>query len=214
MAQRPFRARRACRGRTLASRLSAATIFDLAEPVDVPVGQIQQRVDVGDAELVATAPGPHKRVTSLNQALGDDPEIKPGTVMGDQQTGHFRFAEAHTDPETRDPRLGDLEFGLADAVPVANADLSIAEPVDREVLPEVPRSQVVTPQVALPIVIRLRLVDHHGALFTTMPGEVALAIAVDVEPSDHDRSVKRGLPDAGVNGLALPLHVFGHTDVY
>ena len=68
--------------------------------------------------------------------------------MGDKQVGHLGFAEAHADPEAGDAGLGDFELGLADAVAVADADLAITEPADREVLPEVARSQVVAAQVA------------------------------------------------------------------
>ena len=56
--------------------------------------------------------------------------------MGDQQRGQLRLPHPHPHPEAGDPRLGDLELCLADAVPVTDAHLVVREPLDREVLPE------------------------------------------------------------------------------
>ena len=49
--------------------LSAGTSTILRSWSDVAVGQVQQRVDVGDAELVATAAGPHDLVAGLDAGL-------------------------------------------------------------------------------------------------------------------------------------------------
>jgi len=99
-------------------------------------------------------------------------------------------------------------------VAIADADLVVGEPRHGEVLSEVPGLQVVATQVGLPEVVRLGLVHHDGALFATVAGEVALAVAVDVEAAHHDGSPDRALPYSGVDGLAPPLHVLGHADIH
>src|SRR6185312_7480652 len=68
-------------------------------------------------------------------------------------------------------------------------------------------------QVVAPVVVRLGLVAHDGALLSAMPREVTLAVAVDVETTRHHRPLDRRLPDTGVNSLAVPRHILWHADV-
>ena len=82
---------------------------------DVAVGQIQQRIDVGDAEFVPAAPRADDLVAGRDTAFGDDAEIEARAMMGDKEIRHVGLAEAHADPEAGHPRLGHLELGLADA---------------------------------------------------------------------------------------------------
>ena len=112
-----------------------------------------------------------------------------------------------------DARLGDLEDGGADPVAVADADLVVAQPVDGEVLAELPVDEVVSTELAFPVAVGVELVDEHGALLAAVPGEVALAVAVDVEPAHAARAGDRVLEDAGEDGLPLPGHVLRHADV-
>ena len=111
--------------RLLPSGAQRGHIDGLAHEVHVAVGQIQQRVDVGDAELVAAAAGQHDVVARPDQTFHDDPEVKARAMLGDKQVGHLGHAETHADAKTRDARLGHFEFGLADPVAVADADLAI-----------------------------------------------------------------------------------------
>src|SRR4029077_6841613 len=110
----------------------------------------------------------------------DDPEVEARTMLRDKEIRHLGHAESHADTKAGDAGLSDFEFGLADPVAVADADVAIGQPVDGEVLPEVARPQVVAAQVVAPVVVRLGLIDHHGALLSAMPREVTLAVAVDV----------------------------------
>src|SRR4051812_7073749 len=168
-------------------------VDDLAELVDVSVRQIEQRVDVGNAELVTTAAGPYDIVACLHLSFGDHPAVKPRTPLSHKQIGHLRLVETQADPKARDTWLGDLELRATNAVSVTDADILVGKPADGEVLPEIPRSQVVAVEKFGPEVIRLGLVDQHCALFTTVAAEVTLAITVEVEPASHDRSVHRCL---------------------
>ena len=181
---------------------------------DVAFGQIEQRVDLGDGQLVAPATRALDHVARSDPTFADDSEVEARAVMGDKQIRHLGLAEPHAHPEARHPRLGYLELRLADAVAVADADLVVAEAGDGEVLAEHPRHQIVTVEVAPPMVVGLGLVDHHGPLFAAVAAEVALTVSVDVQPADHHRFGHRVLVDAGVDGLAAPRHVGGHADVH
>jgi hypothetical protein len=152
-------------------------------------------------------------VAGLHAPLCDHPKVEPGPVVGDEQVGHVRHSESQTDPEARDPRLGDFELGGTDAVPIAHAHLIVRQPGDREVLAELSPVKVSPVEVPAPVPIRLDLVDHDRALLAAVTGGVALAVAVEVEPAGHDRSVDRVLPDSGVDGAAVPVDVSGEPDV-
>ena len=77
----------------------------------------------------------------------------------------------------------DLEDRGADPVAVADADLVVAQPLDGEVLAELAVDEVVAAELALPVAVGVELVDEHGPLLAAVPGQVALAVAVDVEPA-------------------------------
>ena len=200
--------------RLLPARAQGRHVDSLRDLLDVAVGQIQQRVHVRDAEFMAAATSPEDRIAGPDASFGDDTEVEARTMVSNQQIGHVRFAETHADAEARDARLGDLELGLTDAVPVADAHLAVGHAGDGEVLAEMARSQVVAREERRPVVVGLGLIHHDGALFTAVPGKVALTVAVDIEPAHHDGPFHGLLPDAGAHRLVLPLHVFGHTDVH
>ena len=109
--------------------------------------------------------------------------------------------------------MGDLEDGGADLVAVADADLVVAQPLDGEVLAELSVDEVVSPELAFPVPVGVDLVDEHGALLAAVPGEIALAVAVDVELAHAARARDRVLEDAGEDRLPLPGHVLRHADV-
>ena len=110
--------------------------------------------------------------------------------------------------------MGDFEFGVADAVAVADADFGVRQPGDGEVFSEMTGREVVSTQVGLPEVVRFGLIHHDRALLAAVSGEIALAVAVEVEPAGHDRPLDRGFPYPGIDGLVPPSHVLGHADVY
>src|SRR6476619_2748945 len=188
-------------------------VHGLTQQVHVLAGQVEQRVDIGDAELMRTPAGQHDVVARMDEALADNPEIEARAMLRDKEIGHLGHAEAHADAKAGDAGLSDFELGLADPVAVADADVAIGQPADGEVLPEVARLQVIAAQVVAPVVLRLGLVDHDGALLSAMPREVTLAVAVDVETTRHHRPLDRRLPDTGVNSLAVPRHILWHADV-
>src|SRR5262245_21233589 len=134
--------------------------------------------------------------------------------MRDQQSGHLRLVHTDADAVASDARLCDLEHGFADPVAVANAHLLVRQTIDSEILPELPVGEVVSTELALPIVIGVDLIDELGSVFAAMPDQVALPVAVDIEPPNHPGVADRVFPYAGVDGAALPAHILRHADVH
>jgi hypothetical protein len=61
--------------------------------------------------------------------------------------------------------------------------------------------------------IRVELVHVDRSLLAPMASEIALPVAVDVQPPHAAGPVDGLLPDAGVDGPPLPLDVTGQADV-
>ena len=89
----------------------------------------------------------------------------------------------------------------------------IGQAVDGKILAELPKCKIVAAELSFPVAIRVRLIDHYGAMFAAVPGQVTLPIAIYIQPADHPPALHRQLPDAGVHGLPPPGDVPGQTDV-
>jgi hypothetical protein len=111
--------------RALPARAEGRDLQRGAQLALVAAGEVEQRVGVGDRQGTGTAPGLDDRVAGLDVSFGDDAHVEAGTVMAHQQLGQFRLAKSHADPVAGDAGLGNLELRLANAVPVADADLVI-----------------------------------------------------------------------------------------
>ena len=53
--------------------------------------------------------------------------------------------------------------------------------------PKMPGCRSSRPKKPAPMVVGLRLIHHHRALFAAVAAEVTLAVAVDVQPAHHHR---------------------------
>lgn len=148
----------------------------------VAAGEVEQRVGVGDAEFSGALARQGDLVAGLDSSLGEDTQVEAGAMVGYQQGGHGGFAQAHADAVAGDARLGDFEFGFADAVPVADAYFVVGQAIDGEVLPEVPEGQVVATELLLPVPVGLQLIDKDGTNFAAVSGQVSLTVSVDVQP--------------------------------
>jgi len=74
-----------------------------------------------------------------------------------------------------------LELRLADPVPVTDAHLVIGQAGNGEVLPELAVAEIVAIEKLLPVPIGLDLVHEDGTLLTSVPGQIALAVAVQIQ---------------------------------
>jgi hypothetical protein len=175
--------------------------------------KIKQSVDVRNCEPFRPLSDLYELVAGANLALFQHTKIESRSVVRYQQGRHPRLIRANPDAVARYARLRHLEERTAKAIPVANADLVVRQALHREVLAELPEGEIATTKRALPVSIRVDLVDHHGALLAAVTGKISLSISLEVEPLGRAASLNRMLPDAGVHSLAAPLDVLGQTDV-
>jgi hypothetical protein len=59
---------------------------------------------------------------------------------------------------------------LAYPVAIPNAHLLVRQALDGEILPELPVAEVVSTELALPIMIGVDLIDEDGPMLAAMPG--------------------------------------------
>jgi hypothetical protein len=62
--------------------------------------------------------------------------------------------------------------------------------------------------------IGVNLIDEDCPVFAAMPTQVALPVAIDIEPPDHAGAMDRVFPYAGVDCPALPGDILRHADIY
>ena len=176
--------------------------------------QVQQGVDLGHGDGFGRRRHLDDLVARLDVALGEDTQVEAGPMMGDQQGSHLWLVHADAQPVAGHPRLGHLEDGLSDAVPVADADLVVGQPVDGEVLTELSVREVGAAEVLRPVAVGVDLVHEDGTVLTTVACEIALTVALDVEPADQSSALHRSLPDPRVDARAAPGHVDREADVH
>ncbi len=176
-------------------------------------GEVEQRVDVGDRHLLGSRGELDDLVSRLYLALFEHAEVEARAVVGDEQRGNPRIVHADPDAIAGDARLRHLEDRAADLVAIADAHLVVAESFHGEVLAELSVHEVVSSQLAFPVPIRVDLVDEHRTLLAAVPRQIALTIAVNVEPADPAGTGHRVLEDPGEDGPPLPGHVLRQADV-
>jgi hypothetical protein len=134
--------------------------------------------------------------------------------MRDDERGHLRIIHSNSEPVAGDAGLCHLKDCIADSVPVSNADLTIRQTVNGEILSKLSVLEIVPAEFALPIPIRVELIDHHGTLFAPMALEIPLAIAIQIQSASND-TVRYGLlPNCGADQLALPFEFTRKADIY
>ena len=175
--------------------------------------EVEERVDFHDRHLFRPGGELDDLVARLHLALFDHPEVEAGPVVGDEQGGNPRVVHPNPDPEARHSRLGDFEDCGADSVAIADADLLVAQALDREVLAELSVDEVVSAELAFPVAIRLDLVDEDCPVLAAVGFPIRLLVSVDVDLAHHPRAFDRVLPDGSTHRLSLPLDVTRLADV-
>ena len=183
------------------------------EPASVAPGQIEERISLGDGQALGTGQDLDDLVAGLDLALLEDAKIKARPVMRHDERRHLRLVHPDADPVAGDARLRHLEQRAPDPVTVADAHLCVGQAVDREILAELPVSEVVAAKLSLPIAVGIDLIDEDRAMLAAMPLQIALTIPVDVEPPHHSTALHRRLPDAGMDSFALPRDVAREADI-
>ena len=91
----------------------------------------------------------------------------------------------------------------------ASADLVGAESFDGEVLAELSVDEVVSSELAFPVTIGIDLVNEHRTLLAAVPRQIALTVAVNIEPAHPARSGNGILEHPGEDGLPCQGTSFG-----
>src|SRR6185295_1397628 len=127
--------------------------------------------------------------------------------------GHPRLVHADADAVAGHARLRHLEQRAPDPVAVVDADFVIRQAFDGEVLAELPESEVAPAQLPLPVAVAIDLVDEDGPMLTAVADEVALSIAIQIEPPRHSPPHDGALPHRRMDRLSLPSDIVRKTDV-
>jgi hypothetical protein len=112
-----------------------------------------------------------------------------------EQRWHPRFIHANTDAVACHAWLRYFKFSTTNAVPIADANLVIRKSLDGEVLSELAESKIIAAQKAVPVMVRIHLVDEYGAVLSSVTGEIGLRITIDIERAHHSPSINRRFPD-------------------
>ena len=93
--------------------------------------------------------------------------------MCHKQGRHSRLVHADADAITSHTRLYHFKYGITNAVSIADADLVISKSLNREVLSELTKAEVTTPQKLLPVAVGIDLVDKYRTLLPSVTGEIS-----------------------------------------
>ena len=178
------------------------------------VGRIEEGVDLLDGHPFLRLPHLHDLVAGAHLAFFQDAEVETRPPARGQQGRHPGLVHPDADAIAGHARLGHLEERAADPITVADADDVIGQAFDREVLAELSGDEVGPLQLRFPVAVRLDLVDEDGALLTAVSGQVALTVAVQMQPADPTAAHHGILPDPGVHRATVPRDVAWESDVH
>src|SRR5207248_11733193 len=119
----------------------------------------------------------------------------------------------NTDAVARDHRLCPLDQVVPVPLSVPDPHLVIRQPLDGEILAELPVGQIVPAEPFLPVAIRFDLIDEDRALLPPVAAEIGLPVAFDVEPLDAATALYGLLPDGGAHDSSAPLDLARQPDV-
>ena len=157
--------------------------------------QIQEGVNLGHTDSLWTVSNFYNVIACTNFSLLQHTKVKPWPSMCYEKRRHSGFIHADADAIARHAWLRYLKFCTTDAVSIADAHLAIREPLDGEIFSELAESKIVAAQKALPVMVRVHLVDEYGALLPAVTGEIGLRIAIDIELAHHSASINWRFPD-------------------
>jgi hypothetical protein len=166
--------------------------------------QIQEGINFGHGDSLWTVGKFCNVIAGTNFAFLQHADVEPWSVMCHKKGCHTRFIHADAHAEARNAWLRYFKFSTTDAVSIADAHLVIRKSFDSEVFSELAESKIVAAQKALPVMVRIHLVDEYGAVLPAVTGEIGLRITIDIELAHHPPSRDRRLPDCGSDSFAVP----------
>jgi hypothetical protein len=157
--------------------------------------QIKECVNIGHADAFRTVNSFYNFIVCTDISLLQYAKIKSGSVMFYEEGGHARFIHADSHAEARHAWLRYFKFSTTDAVSIADAHFVIGKSLDGEVFPELAESKIVAAQKALPVMVRIHLVNEYGAVLPTVTREIGLRIALNIEFAYHSPSINWRFPN-------------------
>jgi hypothetical protein len=157
--------------------------------------QIQEGVNVGHTDSLWTVSNFYNVIACTNFSLLQHAKVESWSVMFYEQGWHARLIHANANAVARHAWLRYFKLSATDPVAIADANLAIRKSLDGEVFSELAENKITAAQKALPVMVRIHLVDEYGALLPTMTGEIGLCIAIDIELAHHSPSGNRRFPD-------------------
>src|SRR4051794_28842508 len=148
--------------------------------------------------------GLHDGVSGGNLSFLKNTKIESGSMMFHEKGWHSRLVHPDANPVTSHTRLTNLEDGAANPKLVPDADFLIEKSFYCEIFAKLPEDKIVASKNALPVSVGFDLIDEDSALFSAVPGEIALAVAIDVQFAHEATAFDGILPDRCANGLAIP----------
>ena len=142
-----------------------------------------------------------------------DAKIKAGPVVRDQQRGDLRSVQPDADTVTGVAWLADLDNGAADPEAIADADFVIGEAIYREVLAKIPGHEVCSAKIAGPVPVGIKLINQQRSLLAAMAAEVALTVAIEIEPAGENPPSHWRFPNRRPDSPAPPCHVLRKSDI-
>src|SRR5579871_548520 len=176
--------------------------------------QIQHGINLGDRGSLWAVSNFFDLVSGPNLSLLQHAEVKPGSVMSNEEGWHPRLIHPNSDTVASYARLGDFKYCAANAISIANTDLTIREPLDGKIFSELAETKIIAPQEALPIMVRIHLVDEHRTLLAAVAREIPLPVSIDIELTNETPPLNRTFPDRRTDSLTVPSHVAGKADIY
>jgi len=157
--------------------------------------QIQKGVNVRHRDLFWTIGDFYNDIACTNFSFLQHAKVESWSVMRYEQGWHTRLVHADADAVARHAWLRHFKFSATDTVSIADAHLVVRKSLDGEVLSELPESEIAAAQKALPVMVRIHLVDKYGAVLPAVTGEIGLRVTIDVELAHHSPSVNWRFPD-------------------
>ena len=131
-----------------------------------------------------------------------------------EQRRHPRFIHADADAVARHSRLCHFKYRVTDAISIADAYLVVSKSFNGKVFSELAKSKVTAAQNALPVMVRIHLVDEDSAVLPAVTFQVGLRITVDIELAHQPPSINWSFPDGRSDRFAVPCHVARKADIY
>src|SRR5580692_6679847 len=135
--------------------------------------QIQEGVNLGHTDSLWTVSNFYNVIARPNFSFLQNAKVESWPVMRNEQGCHPRFIHANADAVARHAWLRYFKFGTSDAVSIADAYFVVRKSLNGEIFSELAGCKIVAAQKALPVVVRIHLVDKYGAVLAAVTGEIA-----------------------------------------